>query len=70
MIKDLGKFKYFLGIEVLNTKQGICMSQRKYCLKLLNDYDMLGFKPTSTPIEPNMWVSCTPYDKDKLSNIT
>ncbi|GKC49112.1 ribonuclease H-like domain-containing protein [Tanacetum coccineum] len=34
-IKDLGKLKYFLGIEVLETNLGVCLSQRKYCLDLL-----------------------------------
>ncbi|GJW09940.1 ribonuclease H-like domain-containing protein [Tanacetum coccineum] len=34
-IKDLGKLKYFLRIDVLETDQGLCLSQRKYCLDLL-----------------------------------
>ena len=33
-MKDLGSLKYFLGIEVLRSKQGIFLSQQKYTLDL------------------------------------
>ncbi|GJS32458.1 putative RNA-directed DNA polymerase, partial [Tanacetum coccineum] len=38
MIKDLGDLKYFLGIEVIKNDKGICLSQRKYSLELLNEF--------------------------------
>ncbi|GJY05778.1 ribonuclease H-like domain-containing protein [Tanacetum coccineum] len=38
MIKDLGKLKYFLGIEVVDIDKGICLNQRKYVLDLLSEY--------------------------------
>ncbi|BBH02251.1 transposable element gene [Prunus dulcis] len=36
-MKDLGGLKYFLGIEVARSQQGIFLSQRKYVLDLLTD---------------------------------
>ncbi|GKC71343.1 ribonuclease H-like domain-containing protein, partial [Tanacetum coccineum] len=42
-IKDLGKLRYFLGIEVLETDLGLCLSQRKYCFDLLSEYGLLAF---------------------------
>ncbi|GJR08422.1 putative RNA-directed DNA polymerase [Tanacetum coccineum] len=53
LIKDLGKLKYLLGVEVIKHESGICFSQSKYCLELLNEFGMLGCKPASTPIEIN-----------------
>lgn len=47
-MKDLGPLKYFLGIEVLRSKQGIFLSQRKFTVDLLNEVDMLDCKPSDT----------------------
>ena len=33
---DLGMLKYFLGIEVMRSKQGIMLSQQKYVLNMLS----------------------------------
>nr|GEW86077.1 RNA-directed DNA polymerase, eukaryota, reverse transcriptase zinc-binding domain protein [Tanacetum cinerariifolium] len=41
-IKDLGKLKYFLGIEVLEIDDGFCLNQRKYCLELFSEYGILA----------------------------
>ena len=49
-MKDLGRLKYFLGIEVLRSKKGIFISQRKYILDLLEETSMLECKPADTPI--------------------
>ena len=46
--KELGKLKYFLGIEVARSKEGIFVSQQKYVLDLLKESGMLGCKSIDT----------------------
>lgn len=52
-IKELGKLKYFLGIEVAYSNQGIFISQQKYVTELLAETGKLGCKPVATPMDPN-----------------
>jgi hypothetical protein len=52
-VKDLGHLKYFLGIEVARSRQGIVLSQRKYILDLLDETGMLGCRPVAIPIDLN-----------------
>ncbi|GJZ04322.1 ribonuclease H-like domain-containing protein [Tanacetum coccineum] len=35
-IKDLGKLKYFLGIEVVDTSSGICFKSKKICVPVIS----------------------------------
>nr|KYP52093.1 hypothetical protein KK1_026003 [Cajanus cajan] len=52
-MKDLGKLKYFLGIEVVYSKYEIFISQRKYVLDLLKETRKLGCRTSTVPIEQN-----------------
>ncbi|RVX15566.1 Retrovirus-related Pol polyprotein from transposon RE1 [Vitis vinifera] len=52
-IKELGKLKYFLGIEVAYSTQGIFISQQKYVIDLLAEIGKIGCKLVSTPMDPN-----------------
>lgn len=72
LIKDLGELKFFLGIEIVETNEGLCLSQRKYCLDLLHEYGLLSSKPINTPLDMNVIVTSEGVnDKDELiENIT
>ena len=52
--KDLGKLKYFLGIEVAQSNSGVVISQRKYTLDILTDTGMLDCKHVDTHMDPNV----------------
>ncbi|GJT84605.1 putative RNA-directed DNA polymerase [Tanacetum coccineum] len=71
MIKDLGKLKYFLGIEVIDTDRGLCLSQKKYCLDLLSNFGLLACKPSAIPLEQNLTITNEPSSTDPvLDNVT
>lgn len=52
-MKDLGPAKYFLGIEVARSPEGIYLSQRKYVLDIINECGLLAGKPVATPMAEN-----------------
>ncbi|WKA06777.1 hypothetical protein VitviT2T_024661 [Vitis vinifera] len=49
---DLGKMKYFLGMEVLQNSEGIYISQRKYTKEVLERFGMEKSNSVKNPIVP------------------
>ena len=49
--------RYFLDIEVMQSKRGIFLSQRKYVLDLLSETGKLGVKPYNTPMAPGVHLT-------------
>jgi hypothetical protein len=49
---DLGKMKYFLGIEVIQSEKGIFIHQQKYAAEILKRFGMESFNKVCNPIVP------------------
>ncbi|XP_024029322.1 uncharacterized protein LOC112093936 [Morus notabilis] len=64
-VKDLGRLKYFLGMEFARSKEGIFVNQRKYVLDLLKAIGLLGCRVAETPIEPNVKLQAAKIEEVK-----
>ncbi|XP_058008085.1 uncharacterized mitochondrial protein AtMg00810-like [Hevea brasiliensis] len=53
-IKDMGYAKYFLGIELAQSSNGLFISQRKYILDMLQDASLSNAKPASFPMTKSL----------------
>ena len=50
-MSDLGKLHYFLGLEVVQSDDGIFVSQKKYVHEVLDRFQMKNCNPVNTPTE-------------------
>lgn len=64
--RDLGDFKFFLGIQVRRTSEGLHLSQTQYLVNLLQNCDMRNLKLAVTPVIANQDM-CT--DEDPIDNV-
>lgn len=65
-MKDLGKLKYFLGIDFEQSGDYVKMSQKKYVEKLLERFNMQECKPRALPCEQKLNYS---VDANVLSDV-
>eukprot|EP00253_Pinus_taeda_P010272 PITA_10272 len=63
---DLGHLHYFLGLQVLQSKEGISLSQYKYACDILRHFHMEDCKPAPSPFQSGvkLSVSCTSPEVD------
>ena len=52
-MSDLGKMKYFLGVEVKQSSEGIYLCQSKYAGEILDRFGMGTCNPVKNPIVPD-----------------
>lgn len=56
-MKDLGELHHFLGVLVSRQSSGLFLSQRQYCLEILERAGMTDCKPCSTPVDTTSKLS-------------
>lgn len=54
-VTDLGKMRYFLGLEVLQRSDDIFISQKKYALEVLQRFGMDKSNFVHNTIVPTPW---------------
>ena len=67
-LKILGDLKYFLGLEIARSTSGICLTQRKYALSLLEDIGSLNAKPAFLPMDLNLKLSA--FEGEHLEDVS
>ncbi|KAL0453616.1 UNVERIFIED_CONTAM: putative mitochondrial protein [Sesamum latifolium] len=64
-IKDLGITKYFLGLAIARSPQGIVVTQTKYIKDIVVDTGLLDARTASTPLPP-----CIKFTSDAGAKLT
>ena len=49
----IGELSHFLGLQISQTRAGLCISQTKYLKDMLKKYGMEDCAPMSTPMTTN-----------------
>ncbi|KAL2253080.1 UNVERIFIED_CONTAM: Retrovirus-related Pol polyprotein from transposon RE1 [Sesamum indicum] len=65
-IKDLGEARFFLGLEIARSNQGITITQAKYIKDIVDDAKLASAKATTTPFPAGFKL--TAYEDELLTN--
>ncbi|WRX31618.1 Reverse transcriptase [Theobroma cacao] len=60
----MGKLKYFLGLQIKQSEEGIFINQERYTYDMLKKFDMLKLKSISTPMSPSTKLDLDEKGKD------
>lgn len=66
-ITDLGRIRYFLGIKVLQSSNGIFIGQQKYAQEILERFQMTNCNSVNSPIVPGTKL-CKDHDGSKIDS--
>jgi hypothetical protein len=53
----IGELNYFLGLQVKQTSEGICISQSKYAKDLVKRFGLDGTSHARTPMSTSVKIS-------------
>jgi len=65
-IKDLGELHYFLGMEIIKVPNGMIMTQRKYAMEMIKEFECDELTAVACPMAP---LSKGPFDQDTLADV-
>ncbi|XP_070668571.1 uncharacterized mitochondrial protein AtMg00810-like [Malus domestica] len=66
-IKDLGRLKYFLYIEMATSQKGLFINQRKYVMDLLIEAELLNCKLAAIPLDSKLKLD---IDGEFINNLS
>jgi hypothetical protein len=57
-MKDIGFLRYFLGLEVWKGAHEVFLQQGKYIVEIFEEISKFDYKPSTTPMVPNLKLTC------------
>ena len=58
-MEDLGDLRYFLGLEMVRTVQGLFVTQNKYVMDLIQEFDLVHSRPVRLPVDTKLKLTAS-----------